>query len=307
MLCRYIVWFIIMSFVGWVYETTAMTIWEGKWDNRGFLYSPICPIYGIGFITIFYMREIFNAKGIVLDEWFVFFFSMIGSAILEFTTSTVLEKLFHATWWDYSTVPLNIQGRVCLPASIAFGIAGYLAYFYGYDMFIKLIGIHSDTTYTVLALLSIALLSADITATSITLASFNGKLKSLHESINEKAENAVEKVLKDRAAKDAIADLVENSKVSMISRNISFLQKRALKRVSTFKFKNPVTMKNALMLFKNIGLSTSKVKLIVKNRLDRTKDFVYNRDDNTRSEVSDIKDEGNSDTVQREIEKEKSS
>lgn len=50
--------------------------------------------------------------------WGVFILCVIGRAIAEFGTSWVLEKRFNARWWDYSTLPLNIQGRICLPVGL---------------------------------------------------------------------------------------------------------------------------------------------------------------------------------------------
>ena len=47
-LSRYFVWFILYSFMGWAFETLYCTVTTGKWANRGFLYGPICPIYGVG-------------------------------------------------------------------------------------------------------------------------------------------------------------------------------------------------------------------------------------------------------------------
>lgn len=35
---EYFIWFILFGFMGWVYESLAMTIWTGKWENRGFLF-----------------------------------------------------------------------------------------------------------------------------------------------------------------------------------------------------------------------------------------------------------------------------
>lgn len=286
MICRYIVWFIITSFFGWLYETFVMTLWEGKWDNRGFLYSPICPIYGTGVVAIFYLCEVTREKGITIEGWKVFLFAMVGSAILEFITSVVLEKLFHATWWDYSIAPFNIQGRVCLFASIGFGLAGLALYMYGYDLFLKFIGTPSDRAYTLGALLSVAVLSADVTATSFTLLSFNNKLKTLRDSLDEKAENAVGKVLKDRAARDVVYGFIESSRIASIGK-MSYVQKRALERISLFKVKSPAMMKNAVLIFDNIGLKSSKVKLIVKKRLDRTKKLLYNKDDSEKPSNSE--------------------
>ena len=58
--------------------------------------------------------------------WGIFIICVIGSAIAEFATRWVLEKRFNARWWDYSNMPLNIQGRICVPVSICFGLAGVL-------------------------------------------------------------------------------------------------------------------------------------------------------------------------------------
>ena len=42
--------FMLFSFIGWVYECTYCTVREKRWQNRGFLFGPICPIYGIAVV-----------------------------------------------------------------------------------------------------------------------------------------------------------------------------------------------------------------------------------------------------------------
>ena len=44
---KYFVYFVIFSVMGWIYESAFCTIKTGKWQNRGFLYGPLCPIYGV--------------------------------------------------------------------------------------------------------------------------------------------------------------------------------------------------------------------------------------------------------------------
>ena len=122
MLCKYFIWFIIYSFIGWIYESAFCTIRARKWKNRGFLYGPIIPIYGIGALGVSLLSGCFPK--IALSDWKVFLICMAGSAALEYFTSWVLEKLFHACWWDYSRAPLNLNGRICFPAAIGFGLAG---------------------------------------------------------------------------------------------------------------------------------------------------------------------------------------
>ena len=124
---KYFVYFVIFSVMGWIYESAFCTIKTGKWQNRGFLYGPLCPIYGVGAASITFIVDEAEAHGLSEPAgWQIFLVAFFGSIVLEYVTSYVLEKLFHAYWWDYSDVPLNINGRVCLPASIGFGIAGLI-------------------------------------------------------------------------------------------------------------------------------------------------------------------------------------
>ncbi len=122
-LTELILYFAVMGFGGWVYETFVMTIWEGKWDNRGFLNGPTLPIYAMGGLLIRLIFGVLMPGHTMLQ---VFFIGMLGSAVLEFVTSYVLEKIFHQVWWDYSVCPLNVQGRICPPATFGFGVAAMI-------------------------------------------------------------------------------------------------------------------------------------------------------------------------------------
>jgi hypothetical protein len=41
-------------------------------------------------------------------------------------TSYILEKRFHARWWDYSQKPMNLRGRVWIGNLVLFGLGGVL-------------------------------------------------------------------------------------------------------------------------------------------------------------------------------------
>ncbi len=116
---KLIMYFLIYSFIGWILETFYGMLTLGKFVKRGFLFGPICPIYGFGaiiFILIFDEQKGHNLKK--------FFISMIVFSIFEFVASWILEMIFHLRWWDYSNAIFNIQGRICLSFSIVWGIAG---------------------------------------------------------------------------------------------------------------------------------------------------------------------------------------
>ena len=120
-IATYFLYFIIISICGWIMEVTLQLIQKHKFADRGFLIGPYCPIYGCGGLLITVCLT-------GLEEHPVALFSMaiLICGILEYATSYIMEKLFHARWWDYSENKYNINGRVCLETIIPFGILGLI-------------------------------------------------------------------------------------------------------------------------------------------------------------------------------------
>lgn len=96
--------FFIYSFLGWICEIIYCSILDKKFQNRGFLYGPYCPIYGFGAMIILKVLIPFSAHPI-----FLFVMGMFVCSVLEYVTSYVMEKAFHLRWWDYSKHKFNIQ------------------------------------------------------------------------------------------------------------------------------------------------------------------------------------------------------
>ncbi|MBQ2685052.1 MAG: putative ABC transporter permease [Erysipelotrichaceae bacterium] len=122
-LARLYLYFIITAFIGYIYECIAMTLWSGKWENRGYMLGPMIPIYGVGCLLgyLTFGDLIRNYTPLT-----VFLIGFVMSAVLEYPTSLILEKVFHTRWWDYSIGPFNIEGRVSLLSSLGFGIGAVL-------------------------------------------------------------------------------------------------------------------------------------------------------------------------------------
>ncbi len=185
----YFVWFVFYSFLGWIWESIYCTIVEKKWADRGFLFGPICPIYGFCVIAVqIVVQEFHLISANNTPAWEIFLIGMIGSAIVEYVTSYVLEKRFHARWWDYSNMPLNVNGRICLPASCLFGVAGIAV--------VKLLlpalsGASSgvpDLAYEILGLLFAGLVGADLALTEASLNSLLKQVEAYKAELNQKAE-----------------------------------------------------------------------------------------------------------------------
>ena len=108
-------WLMIYSIIGWVYESTICSIGQRKLINRGFLNGPYCPIYGTGAVLVLLVL------GRIQNPVLLFFAGAALTCSLEYLTSWLMEKLFHARWWDYSKRKFNIGGRVCLIGAVVFG------------------------------------------------------------------------------------------------------------------------------------------------------------------------------------------
>lgn len=85
--------------------------------RKSLIYGPMIPIYGIAatFIVVI-------ANGVDYDLAKVFIIGMIVATIIEYISSYIQEKIFHTKSWDCSSIPFNINGRVNLLYSLAFGL-----------------------------------------------------------------------------------------------------------------------------------------------------------------------------------------
>lgn len=182
---RYFVWFVLFSIAGWIYETVVISIKHRTWENRGFLFGPMCPIYGIGAAAISGVAEVLESFGLGDYTWWqIFLVAFFGSMVLEYTTSWGLEKLFHAYWWDYSNVPLNVKGRICLPASLGFGIAGTLIVFYVYPFMCRWTAHVPVVLMELFSLLMMAVISVDLTLTVVSLRRLDRTVIAYNDMVN---------------------------------------------------------------------------------------------------------------------------
>lgn len=114
----FVLYFFIYGTLGWCTEVAYAAIKEKRFVNRGFLNGPICPIYGVGVSVVVHFLQPLSGQLIPL-----YISSTVLVTLLEGATGYVLEKLFHHKWWDYSGMPWNIGGYVCLMFSLMWGVA----------------------------------------------------------------------------------------------------------------------------------------------------------------------------------------
>ncbi|MBE5905773.1 MAG: metal-dependent phosphohydrolase [Lachnospiraceae bacterium] len=196
---RYVCLFMVYCCMGWIYETIYCTVKGGKWENRGFLYGPACPIYGVGAVTVSVVVSLVKQANAVLVPWQIFVISVVGSAILEYVTSWALEKTFHALWWDYSRLPFNLHGRISLFTSLGFGFGGLLVVYIIAPFTEKMVDRVTPIWMEVLALLAVAVFVMDTTLTVTALLHFDRMVIRAEEAFNKNMEilvdNAVQRTV----------------------------------------------------------------------------------------------------------------
>lgn len=118
-LLNYILLFIVCAFIGWVWEVVLTFVKTGGFVNRGVLHGPWLPLYGFGGVLLALLLEHFKKYPLA-----VFGMSVLICGLLEYGTGWYLETFKHLKWWDYSDLPFNLDGRICLLSLICFGFLG---------------------------------------------------------------------------------------------------------------------------------------------------------------------------------------
>jgi len=118
---EWIFMFCVYSVVGFIWETVYCSIKERKLVNRGFMKGPFLPIYGSGVCVMLVAAAPF--EGNVLLECVS---GMICATILEYVTGELMQHLFKVRYWDYSKEKFNLNGHICLGASLGWFVATFV-------------------------------------------------------------------------------------------------------------------------------------------------------------------------------------
>lgn len=137
--------FLMISFGGYVVEVINCSISQRKLVNRGFLFGPYLPIYGVGGVLL-----VLTLNKYQNDMFIVFVVGMVMTSCIEYYTSYILERIFHNKWWDYSMRKDSINGRICLKNCLLFGIGSCFIIKYLYPFIEYLLSFLSYKTTIIL-------------------------------------------------------------------------------------------------------------------------------------------------------------
>jgi len=174
---------ILYSFFGWVWESCYVSILEKKLVNRGFVTGPVCTIYGVGAISVYLILHPLQGKWILL-----FFSGVILASVLEYFTASIMELLFHTSWWDYTDQKFNYKGRICLSSSLAWGIATVLLFAFIQPFMTHIVGFYSMQAGKIFVCIAGVLYCVDFVFASIAAVDVSRQLEKMDVLFEELSE-----------------------------------------------------------------------------------------------------------------------
>ena len=158
-----LIWlFLIYSFLGWMLETILAATEQRRFVNRGLINGPLCTIYGVPVVIL----TIFGQE---LPLFWLFLGAMIVATVTEWIGGHMIERFYHERWWDYSDIKWNLDGYICLPASLVWGVLGTVSMRWGNGLLIRLYGFLPEGIGHLLVWILAGMLVLDVTATIFAL------------------------------------------------------------------------------------------------------------------------------------------
>lgn len=106
------------SFLGYLLEKGFAAATHARQQTRkGFLLLPLCPVYGLAVTAVLALppelTATFGGR---------FFWGGLTATAVEYAVHLLYDRLLRVRFWDYSGLPGNLVGRVCVPFSAVWGL-----------------------------------------------------------------------------------------------------------------------------------------------------------------------------------------
>lgn len=198
--------FMIGSVVGFVIEGLWCVINQGVWENHSAtVWGPFCIIYGIGATVVYLISTILKEK----NAWVQFLLFSLSGTIVEYVGSLFQELVFGSRSWDYSDYFLNLNGRICLQMTIAWGILGVVFVRFLYPVLARLFDKMKGRFWNIVCVIASVLMLINLLLSAAAVMRWNARLV-----YDQPATNVFERYLDSVYGNDRMEEIYSNMEFS---------------------------------------------------------------------------------------------
>ena len=116
-------YFLLYSFLGYLLEKLFAALTRSRHRVRKCrLVLPLCPVYGLAMVAVLCLpTDMTDTFG---KLWL---YGALTVTAVEFAVHFFYDKVLGVSFWDYSATKMDVDGRICMPFSVAWGFLVVLA------------------------------------------------------------------------------------------------------------------------------------------------------------------------------------
>ncbi len=200
-----LVWlFLIGALIGDLVETVFCRFALGSWMSRSsVVYGPFSVVWGLAcaMLTLFLYQ--YKDK----SDRYIFFYGTVVGGVYEYLCSVFTELVFGTVFWDYSSLPFNIGGRINLLYCFFWGIAAVVWLKGIYPFLSNLIEKIPRKLGPALTWALVVLMCLDMAVSALALGRYSAR------QLGQEPQNAVERVLDEHFPDDRMARIYPKAKI----------------------------------------------------------------------------------------------
>lgn len=165
---KYFICFMMYAALGWCYEVVLETfIYKWGFSNRGVLFGPYCPVYGVGALTfLLCLNKLMQKKDIkwlnIIKPILIFIGCALIATAIELAASYILELATGAwPWQTYADYEYNFQARIALSTSLRFGLGGTIFLYLVQPFFNWILAKPTPKTLNIIFITLLSVVAAD--------------------------------------------------------------------------------------------------------------------------------------------------
>lgn len=200
-----LVWlFLIGALLGDLIETVFCRFSLGWWMSRSsVVYGPFSIVWGLACAILTAMMYKYKDR----SDRYLFFYGTIVGGTYEYMCSVVTEILFGTVFWDYSSIPFNLGGRINLLFCFFWGIVAVVWVKFIYPFLSWFIERIPKKTGPILTWILIVLMVYNMALSALALGRYSDRQRGVE------AKNEVEEILDERFPDERMERIYPKAKI----------------------------------------------------------------------------------------------